>query len=416
MCGLVSVINKRGHGFSNDQRDVFSTLLFLDTLRGEDSTGVFSISNQGDVRGAKEASMGPIFLTTKEYDTIYKEAFSNGSALVGHNRKATRGNIVDENAHPFVVDDKIILVHNGTLFGDHKKHADVEVDSHAIAHVLSENGDVEKALNTINGAYALIWYNFEKGTLNFIRNTQRPLWWMETNDSYIWASEKAFLDFAAARHNLTVTQKPQLLQDDLLVTYTLSNRSWGVDHKEIKSTSYPVSTYYPSTTPFKQVATSHVRQQAHSFNPSGAMRVAERSMGSSTPLKTNDFEKRVAKGLDASYTVDDFQKIHHEYTYGQTVTCRVCDYLPVEGSKTDFYLYMTPINDPGPVIRLVLPKTTEETVMQFAVCEAVYRVSLRTKAWSAYEPGSKDGYLIFEAQDPELLYTGMNTEEACYAC
>jgi glucosamine 6-phosphate synthetase-like amidotransferase/phosphosugar isomerase protein len=235
MCGLVAIINKNTNGTTQEQNEVFSTLLFLDLLRGADSTGVMCIENNGDLSLAKEAVDSLAFIRTKEYQSLLTKAFKSGSALIGHNRKATRGVVNDENAHPFVVDDNIVLVHNGTMYGDHKKHADTEVDSHAIAHVIHETGDVEAALNKIDAAYALIWYNVKEGTINFVRNTSRPLWWMETHNAWYFCSEKEMLDFAAKRHKLNLKEQPAELPHDLLQTFKLRNHGgWESDNKKIK--------------------------------------------------------------------------------------------------------------------------------------------------------------------------------------
>lgn len=224
MCGLVSVITKRRYGFNAEERDAFTSLLFVDTLRGEDSTGAFVVDTTGNLRLAKEATQGPVFVQKPEYKALMGKAFSDGWAAVGHNRKATKGSINDKNAHPFVVDNNIVLVHNGTFFGDHKHHADTEVDSEALAHTIHKHGDdVEAALQTVNAAYALIWYDVKNKTLNFIRNDMRPLYWLETKDAWLWASEPSFLLFAATRSNLEIKEGPFLMKQHQLVSYQLQD-------------------------------------------------------------------------------------------------------------------------------------------------------------------------------------------------
>ena len=223
MCGLVCVITKGSYGLTSEQRDAFNLLLYIDVLRGEDSTGAFVVDNIGNVQMAKDAIDSSDFLKTKEYKDLKATAFQKGWAMVGHNRKATKGWITDSNAHPFIVDENIVLVHNGTLIGDHKHHADTEVDSEAIAHVLSKETDVEEALRKINGAYALIWYNVAKKELNFVRNKERPLWYLETNDAFIFASEECFLDLIIAKLSLKPMNGPFLLKEDQLSTFKLGD-------------------------------------------------------------------------------------------------------------------------------------------------------------------------------------------------
>jgi hypothetical protein len=234
MCGLVLLVNKNTNGFSWKQRDVFNSLLFLDTLRGDDSTGMFVVDNIGNVSLAKEASMAPIFMADPAYKDLIQKAYQTGWAAVGHNRKATRGSITDENAHPFVVDDRIVLVHNGSFNGSHKHLKDTEVDSEAIAHMLAENSDPETALRKVNAAYALIWYDVDAKTMHVVRNSQRPLWYMETHDSYIMASEKAFLQFVIDRHDLKPTEGLYEVKENNLFSMTLSaNKSTETESREL---------------------------------------------------------------------------------------------------------------------------------------------------------------------------------------
>lgn len=253
MCGLVAVICKSRGGFFSRDLEVFQTLLYLDTLRGKDSTGVFMVTNRGNVEIAKAAIEGGDFIKTNEWKTIRQNAITNGWALVAHNRAATRGSITDENAHPFWVDDKLVLVHNGTMLGDHKQLKDTEVDSHAIAHVLAEAGsevaDVEKALQKINAAYALIWYDVAAKTIRVIRNVQRPLTFVETKD-HIWiCSEAEMLEFTLKRHNVTIEkdQGPWFFREHDLCSWTLKeDKGYLFSNNQIDG-AYK----YQSATPFR---------------------------------------------------------------------------------------------------------------------------------------------------------------------
>lgn len=231
MCGLVMLVNKNKKGFNNTQQNVFASLLYLSGgFRGRDGAGAVVIDNIGNVKLAKAAVSVDHFLQTPEYAALDTAAFQTGWAMFGHNRAATRGVINDANSHPFIVDDKVVLVHNGTFNGDHKKIKDTEVDSEVIAHTLAEDISTEEALRKINAAYALMWYNVDKKQLSVIRNSSRPLWYMETPDSYIYASEESFLHFVKSKYSLTATRNPFEIKAESLSTFTLNdNKEFVVD-------------------------------------------------------------------------------------------------------------------------------------------------------------------------------------------
>ena len=210
MCGLVAIINKWGNGFSVNQVNIFGSLLYLSGgFRGRDGTGVTVVDTLGNVTGYKSADCTDSFLVSQEFVALKNKAVKDGSIIFGHNRAATRGAINDQNAHPFVVDDKIVLAHNGTFFGEtHKELKNTEVDSEAIAHVLAENDDVTEALKKVDAAYALMWYNVENKTFNTIRNSQRPLWFMELQGIFMYASEESFLQFVCNKFKEKPLQGP----------------------------------------------------------------------------------------------------------------------------------------------------------------------------------------------------------------
>lgn len=235
MCGIVGIATAETNGFSYKELEAFETMLFLDTLRGWDSTGVFGVTNDKDVHIVKGAVNGPDFLKQSEWREQRGVMSGRGKFLIGHNRAATRGSVNDKNAHPFWVDDKIILVQNGTMRGGHKHHKDVEVDTEAITHVIAETPDVEEALNKIDASYALVWYNTENHKLHIIRNNERPLYLaMTARGALWWASEASTLLYAAHRHDVTFKEKPYPLHPDTLVTLELlGNRDYKIEEKDI---------------------------------------------------------------------------------------------------------------------------------------------------------------------------------------
>ncbi len=158
----------------------------VDSLRGEDSTGAYCVLNNRQVKTIKIASHPAHLFACDSWTKFRQSAVSTGRIVIGHNRKATQGKVVSENAHPFV-DNNIILVHNGTL-RTREGVGNEEVDSHAVCRAIAKDG-AEKVLSEINGAFVFVWYDTKTSKLNIIRNDERPLSLVKTTNLYVIASE-----------------------------------------------------------------------------------------------------------------------------------------------------------------------------------------------------------------------------------
>lgn len=200
MCGIVGMVSKNQTGFTKQDQDIFRTLLYVDAVRGEDSTGIFGVNKYGNLEFLKSATDPTTFLKTKSYKDFDDKIYSKFKMVVGHNRKATFGTIKDENAHPFV-EGNVALVHNGTLFNHKNSLKDVEVDSHAICHSIAEHG-YKETFKKINGAFAISWYDAESKTLSLVRNKERPLSIFETPTTWYFASENLMLYWVLLRHGI----------------------------------------------------------------------------------------------------------------------------------------------------------------------------------------------------------------------
>jgi len=201
MCGLVAIFSKNKTGFMFQDKTIFQQMLIADMFRGMDSTGVFGVKSNGNLDMLKDASPSPYFLGKKESAAQFFDKIVNSyQVVVGHNRKATMGVVDAQNAHPFIEGD-ICLVHNGTLT-NHRKLANTVIDSHAICTHINENG-YKSTLKNIEGAYALIWYNAEEKKMYFCRNSERPLYLVETTNKIYLASENKMLDWILDRNNLS---------------------------------------------------------------------------------------------------------------------------------------------------------------------------------------------------------------------
>lgn len=176
-------------------------MLYIDVERGPDSTGVFSVANDGTTDILKEAVPSFSFMEKTEVKDLMKKAYNCSTFLVGHNRKATQGSIKDENAHPFV-DGNIVLVHNGSLW-NHRTVESVDVDSHAIAISLNKSeNDVEGVFNKLKGPAACVWYDNTTKSLNFFRNKERPLFFYDAGSTTYFASEWLMLYYALLKEGI----------------------------------------------------------------------------------------------------------------------------------------------------------------------------------------------------------------------
>jgi len=126
MCGIFGVILNTQNGAVYTEMDAIENILYFDAVRGRDSTGIGVFDNEAGLRLTKGALDAQSFLNTPEWSSIRTQFISNGKALIGHNRKKTIGTIKDETAHPFLIDNRFLFMHNATLYS-HKHLADSEV-------------------------------------------------------------------------------------------------------------------------------------------------------------------------------------------------------------------------------------------------------------------------------------------------
>lgn len=410
------------------------------------------MQNNGDVMIVKEASKAADFIDTEEYKSILKRTWSRGAALIGHNRKATRGIVNDENAHPFVVDDKIILVHNGTMFGDHKKIADVEVDSHAIAHAIHEKkGDVSAALSSFDAAFALIWYDFENGVLNLIRNTQRPLHWVETDNEWLYASEAAMLNFVVERNKLNVKDGPKELKEHVLQKFTLNPRGgWTPAWENIEIKKKVVTTYdsgyssgwqnrrhhpyanawmgmgdddYEDVPPF-EVAKSPLVLPPPPVKPHVALtqEALDESSTKRPLMGTNERERKMAETTNRIIPNGQFQtSVRHSFVWGKNALGVAFDYQDAsENGVAGYYVYLYSAEDEDIILRIFMSKAqvSEDRVVQIAGSGYVYRVRCVYKCWSSIKKlgdrapvDSDPGYVIIDGDRQELIHGGPTVNE-----
>lgn len=182
------------------ERTAFQELLYLDAVRGWDSTGVFNVKPDGSTRMFKQASVPTEFLQRTQAKKVLSEA--GVYALVGHNRAATKGLVNDDNAHPFQ-HDAVIGVHNGTLRTTHQlpNSSKFVVDSDNLYYAMTQES-IDTLIPKVNGAYALVWHDArEAGAVYVLRNSERPLWYAHSKDKATCFIASEFPMIVAATDN-----------------------------------------------------------------------------------------------------------------------------------------------------------------------------------------------------------------------
>ena len=420
MCGIVGAITKHTNGFTYPDLKIFETLLFLDTLRGEDSTGVFAVNNLGNVGIAKEATTAESFLKTEAWQKYKTHLFQNGWCVVGHNRKATRGKVSDENAHPFWVEDKLVLVHNGSYFGSHDHLKKVEVDSHAIAHTLAEHGDldVEGALKKINAAYALIWYDIDNKKLNVIRNDQRPLHWVETPSCWFFASEMGMLDFALSRELVTPLNEIYSfgehelnsweLQEDKSCNVTSQKLDCKYDHA---SRGFPKSSYQSSyMAPVSVPPTSITNASSPGFTKlvEYTPKSAERTETSHRPSAP------ILPGMKRT-KLKDAKTLFTEYSSGKKISVTIDDYLMGDKTSSEFVVVGNTLDQNKLPVAFKVNSTVMESLTDpdtLRVENAVFDVTIDFPSWRRQDAANHrdsdeaDGVMVVMCSQPVLRFDG----------
>lgn len=313
MCGILGVALKADNGFTKKTEDSFYEMLYVGTVRGDDSTGVIYVENDASFGYMKDATAATWCSYAMQNDPSVKGMWSRGKALIGHNRKKTIGAVSDETAHPFVVGGKFAMVHNGTLY-NHKQLADTVVDSEALTIHLSKvlNKDytkekLEAALGQVNGAYAIAAFDMDSNKVYLTRNKDRPLSIIETDDGWFWASEGNMLYWVLGRNGIDWKKaRVQSIRENCLVTIDLDKNTMTMeDYVPKKATPQAPIRVVGATS---QVNTKTLTSNLGKLTPSGTRisknefkRIKKRFMQADLLMYAEDylekaFPKTIAEG------------------------------------------------------------------------------------------------------------------------
>lgn len=219
MCGICGAV--AGSMVSPFEVEKVQKLLILNSFRGMDSSGMFDFidvkEKTRDVwkkKGKKEFKetvnvpewahwkevLEPYIFATRLIPQVELTRWKPNTlkAVVCHARAATQGKISKENAHPFRYQN-IVGVHNGTIFGDFDGRKECDVDSAALIMNIQKLGP-KKAIEMITEkatsiAYAVVYMDLDKKTLNVMRNNARPLHYYTTAGTTFFSSDKKDLAY-----------------------------------------------------------------------------------------------------------------------------------------------------------------------------------------------------------------------------
>lgn len=200
MCGIVCVLNSNTDiNYQTNLRAFFRQALICDALRGEDGTGVAHIS-KNEIEIIKKPWAGYDFVQHHNAALLLYSKLEG--AWIGHNRKATHGG--KAYTHPFEVGD-ITLVHNGMI--DNYKQLSDECnpsnDSLVITELINKNG-AKATIESMLGAWALVWYDSKDKRVHMCRNDKRPLFFAKVKDknTHLICSEYGMLVWLASRNGI----------------------------------------------------------------------------------------------------------------------------------------------------------------------------------------------------------------------
>lgn len=243
MCGHFGYITKEPTKEYLKRKKYFTQMLVWDTVRGEDSTGIFLKDHEGNEWTYKRALDGYDFsrLSVVRSGLVRHEC----AVAMGHNRAATRGTVTANNAHPFE-QGNIVMTHNGTLtnFYNMKGSRDFTVDSEWLCWAINEFG-IDEVAEMATGAFALAYYDKSTDKFYLMTNGERTLSFAIAKDdsTMYYASEGDMLSAMCFRNDISLKDNSWLACDKgVLYEFDVNNPSeWSSRELKLKTYAPPVT-------------------------------------------------------------------------------------------------------------------------------------------------------------------------------
>lgn len=163
MCGIVGAIAQR-----NVSEILLEGLRRLE-YRGYDSAGLATLDENGDIQRTR--SLGKVIELENAITQEYGNKGLHGTIGIAHTRWATHGVPSEDNAHPHMSSDEVVLVHNGIIENYQELKIELkaqgymfnsQTDSEVVVHLLHRElkqhdfaQSVKNAIAHLDGAFAL---------------------------------------------------------------------------------------------------------------------------------------------------------------------------------------------------------------------------------------------------------------------
>lgn len=243
MCGILGIAAFHKKEFLK-RKEFIKQGIIASSLRGIDGTGMFMVPHDktDEIKILKKPIPGYDFVGLEQTEELLKNA-EHYKYIVAHNRLKTRGDIKAAHTHPFNA-GPITMVHNGMISNSYALGGNktFEVDSMAAAKVLSETKDPREALEALEGAFALVWYDERTDALFLARNEERPLFFGidKKNEILVFASELRMLDWISSRIGIDLGDSRWDVGENQILMLTDSTRGklLKFKKKEVKKNSW----------------------------------------------------------------------------------------------------------------------------------------------------------------------------------